>query len=173
MTGDRCMQVLNVHQLVLQVPATRAASLIDGLASAGDMLWPADRWPPMRFDRPLGVGATGGHGPIRYTVESYVPGQRVVFRFLEPRGFVGTHRFEIEPLDAASARLRHVIEMQAKGRAWLAWTLAIRPLHDALLEDAMDRAARFTGQPLPWRRWSCRVRFIRWIMRRRRSRADA
>jgi hypothetical protein len=31
--------------------------LIDGLAGEQDRLWPWRAWPPMRFDRPLGVGA--------------------------------------------------------------------------------------------------------------------
>ena len=40
-----------------------AGRLLDGLSAADDRLWPKDRWPAMRFDRPLKVGARGGHGP--------------------------------------------------------------------------------------------------------------
>jgi hypothetical protein len=163
------MRVENIHQRELDAPAEKVGQLIDGLASANDLLWPTDRWPTMHFDRPLGVGASGGHGPIRYVVDSYLPGRSVQFRFVEPKGFVGVHRFEIEPATDGRATLRHVIEMQASGRTWLMWTLVIRPLHDALLEDALDRAQVFVGEPLPKRKWSVWVRFVRWIMRRRQA----
>jgi hypothetical protein len=162
------MRVVNTHERILHAPADQIGALIDGLASADDRLWPHDRWPAMCFDRPLGVGASGGHGPIGYVVESYTPSRDVRFRFTEPEGFLGCHRFEVEPVDATKTRLRHVIEMQVTAKAWLAWAIAIRPLHDALLEDLLDRAETVAGKRPPNRRWSARVRFIRWAMRRRR-----
>lgn len=42
-----------------------------------------------------------------------------------------------------------------------------RPLHDALLEDALDRAEAFAGRQPSTREWSAWVRFVRWGMRRR------
>jgi hypothetical protein len=163
------MKIFNVHERVLDAPLHRVGALIDGLASDEDRLWPHDRWPAMRFDRPLGVGASGGHGPIRYVVESYTPGRRILFRFTEPKGFNGVHWFEAEPIGPAKTRLRHVIEMQASGKAWLAFAVAIRPLHDALMEDALDRAESSFGRQLPRREWSRRVKVIRWLMRRRQA----
>jgi hypothetical protein len=160
------MKIINVHERILDAPVGCVGGLIDGLASDDDRLWPHDRWPAMRFDRPLGVGAVGGHGPIRYVVESYTPGRHIRFRFTEPKGFDGVHWFEAEPIEAAKTRLRHVIEMQAAGKARLAFAVAIRPLHDALMEDALDRAEVFLGKQLPKREWSRWVRFIRWMMRR-------
>jgi hypothetical protein len=164
------MKVSNIHERVLHASAEKVGALIDGLASAHDPLWPIDRWPPMQFDGPLGVGASGGHGPIRYVVESYSPGRSVQFRFLAPKGFLGIHRFEIEPIDGKATMLRHVIDMQASGRTWLVWALAIRPLHDALMEDALDRAEASIGRPSPQRTWSVWVRFLRWAMHRRTKR---
>jgi hypothetical protein len=61
------MPVINIHERVLDASIFEIGKLIDGLASANDKLWPHDRWPAMKFDRPLSVGAIGGHGPIRYT----------------------------------------------------------------------------------------------------------
>ena len=68
------MRVINVHERELNASLEKAGVLIDRLASRDDLLWPYDRWPAMRFDRPLGVGAVGGHGPIRYVIEAYVDG---------------------------------------------------------------------------------------------------
>jgi hypothetical protein len=160
------MRVVNIHERVVNGPVVKVGKLIDGLASTNDLLWPIDRWPAMQFDRPLGVGASGGHGPIRYTVESYVPGRSIQFRFTEPKEFAGTHRFEVDPIDEGTTKIRHVIKMQVTGLAWFTWTIAIRPLHNALLEDALDRAEIFIGKPMPQREWSHWVKFVRWIMRR-------
>jgi hypothetical protein len=163
------MAVINIHERELNASATEVGKLIDGLASADDKLWPRDRWPAMKFDRPLSVGAIGGHGPIRYTVESYKPSLHIQFRFTAPEGFQGSHRFEVEAMGGDKTKLRHVIEMQVQGTAWLTWSLAIRPLHDALLEDALDQAEAYTGGRPAKRGWSLWVRFLRRVMSRGRS----
>lgn len=47
-------------------------------------------------------------------------------------------------------------------RRSLAWPLAFRPLHDAVLEDALDRAGlATTGRVARPARWSPYVRFLR------------
>jgi len=115
----------------------------------------------MRFDRPLGVGAMGGHGPVCYSIEEYRSGLSILFRFSAPRGFDGTHRFEAEDRQGATI-LRHVLEMRATGPARLSWPLLFRPLHDACLEDCLDRATVSLGIVLPHpARWSIYVRMLR------------
>ncbi len=57
--------VLNIHSRDLHTSRDAVGALLDSLASDQDLLWPGDRWPAMRFDRPLQVGAVGGYGPIR------------------------------------------------------------------------------------------------------------
>jgi hypothetical protein len=163
------MNVRNVHERVLSVEAGAAGRLIDTLASDQDALWPQRMWPPMRFDRPLSVGARGGHGPIRYQVEHYRPGHAVRFRFEAPRGFEGHHRLEIETLEDSRCVLRHVLEMRIRGPAVLSWPLIFRPLHDALVEDALAQAQASLGlEPdvVPWSRW---VRTLRWLFSRGRA----
>src|SRR5688572_27803258 len=83
--------VSNVHERTLLADPRRLGDLLDSLGSPQDPFWPRDRWPVMHFDRPLQVGAIGGHGPIRHIVERYDPGCAVWFRLTEPRGLrVGT-----------------------------------------------------------------------------------
>jgi hypothetical protein len=159
------MQVLNVHEREFSAPPEEVGALIDSIASKDDRLWPLEKWPPMRFDRPLSVGAVGGHGPVRYTVEEYQPSQRIVFRFTAPRGFNGSHRFEVEERGGKTV-LRHVIEMCAEGPALLSWPLAVRALHDACLEDCLDRATVSLGIDLAKpARWPVYVRLLRAGMR--------
>ncbi len=179
------MIVVNVHQRELPVPRARAGALIDTLASPADRLWPHRSWPRMTLDRPLAVGAAGGHGPIGYVVESHEPGRRVVFRFTRPRGFDGTHRLEaldlsqaggvsgagdVPRVDEPRSVLRHTLEMDARGPARLTWPLLFRPLHDALIEDALATAEAALGLPPDVRGWSPWVRALRRVLSRGRAR---
>ncbi len=161
------MQVRNVHARTLPLAPGAVGLLIDSLGSTDDRLWPGG-WPAMRLDRPLGPGARGGHGPIRYVVERYQRGRRVVFRFTAPAGFDGTHGFAAVPVsDDEATRLVHSLEMRTRGLAVLSWPLVYGPLHDALIEDSLDRAERELGlgPPAP-ARWSPWVRFLQWVLER-------
>lgn len=163
--------VANIHTRDLKASRAQVGALIDGLASDDDKLWPHDRWYPMRFERPLAVGAKGGHGIIRYTVETYQPGQAISFRFLSPPGFIGSHGFDISELAPGTVRIQHRISMQLEGSARIWWPLVIRWLHDALIEDAFDRAeAHVLSRPVRLRTWSWWVRFLRQTVRRRSKR---
>lgn len=155
------MKVVNVHQRLLHAAPERVSALIDQLASPQDRLWAGIGWPRMRFDRPLGVGADGGHGPIRYAVEAYEPGQRIRFRFKAPRGLHGWHQLEV--LDATDRHcvLEHRIEMRTSGWAVLVWPVLWRPLHDALVEDAFTAAEIALDLPPRRVRWSPWVRLLR------------
>jgi hypothetical protein len=156
------MRILNVHERELQAPPGQVGALIDSLASREDALWPRHSWPRMEFDRPLGVGATGGHGPIRYFIEEYMPGQSIKFRFTGPKGFNGFHRYEIVSTDGRSVILRHTLKMTTHGPAILSWPIAFRLMHDALLEDSLATAQASLGQPPRMQAWSPWVRFLRW-----------
>lgn len=158
------MRVVNVHERALQVPVDRAGALIDSLSSPDDKLWPRKTWPRMKFDRSLGVGAAGGHGPIRYTVEAYVPGRSIRFRFTGPSGFDGHHGCEVIPTAPGSCILRHSLEMTTRGLATITWPLVFRPLHDALVEDALALGQASLGEALRFQRWSLWVRALRWLM---------
>jgi hypothetical protein len=79
------MQVANIHECRLEAGLPEAGILLNSRASDEDRIWPCEHWPAMRFDRPLSVGASGGHGPIGYRIVEYQPGQRVRFRFTGPR----------------------------------------------------------------------------------------
>jgi hypothetical protein len=58
--------------------------------------------------------------------------------------------------------LRHELVMDATGRALLTWPLCYRPLHDAVLEDALDRAQHeLTGVASVRPQWSPYVRLLR------------
>ncbi|MEW6348144.1 MAG: SRPBCC family protein [Thermodesulfobacteriota bacterium] len=164
------MHVLNIHERELPFPADQVGKLIDTLSSPEDALWPKELWPPMRFDRPLSVGAVGGHGPVGYEVEDYVPGISVRFRFRAPKGYDGFHEFRVIAVSSERAVLRHTIEMTAHGIAVLSWLLAIRPLHDALLEDSLALAEASLGLKPRVIPWSCRVRLLRRLLSRGKTR---
>lgn len=163
----------NVHERALSAPVADVGRLVDSLASDSDRLWPTEQWPPMRLDRSLGIGARGGHGPIRYRVEEYAPGARVRFRFEAPAGFDGYHEYVVARRQDGGTVLRHLLAMEAGGMARLSWPSLYRPLHDALIEDSLDKASRSLGLEVSRpQRWGWRVRYLRAIAgraRRRRS----
>ncbi|MER6346441.1 SRPBCC family protein [Streptomyces sp. NPDC001595] len=140
------MAVLNVHERELPASEGAVGALIDSLGGAQDRLWPPD-WPPVRFDGPLAVGVSGGHGPVRYVVSHYVPGRWARFRFTGPRGFEGFHEFSVERLGDDRTVLRNTLVLRPTGVRWLAWLLFFRPLHDAAFRHSLDCAERaLTGR---------------------------
>lgn len=134
-------RIHNVHEREIAAPATVVGEILDTVGSADDRLWATDIWvaEPVVFDRPLGVGASGGHGSIRYSVVEYEPSRRIVFEFSPGGGLSGTHRFELEPLGPDRCRLTHVLEAETSR-----WMRPIVPIligwHDAMVETALDRA---------------------------------
>jgi len=167
------MKILNVHERELQASPDRVGALVDSLASRDDALWPKYAWPRMEFDRPLSVGARGGHGPIRYFVEEYVPGESIKFRFTGPKGFDGFHGYKRIKTTGNTVVLRHTLEMTTHGRAILSWPAVYRPMHDALIEDSLATAEASLGQAPRVQSWSLWVRFLRWVVSHGKARAQA
>ncbi|BEL05015.1 hypothetical protein Q0Z83_032060 [Actinoplanes sichuanensis] len=130
----------NTHERLLPVPAAAVGSLLDRIGRPGDPLWPAPTWPPIRLDRPVAVGATGGHGPVGYHVSAYRPGRLVEFTF-DPRiGLTGTHTFEVVDHGEHACVLRHRLVGTATARMRLSWAALIGSCHDTVLEHLLDNA---------------------------------
>lgn len=161
------MRIDNVHQRIIEAPASAVGEVLDSLSSPDDRLWPREAWPAMRLDAPLGVGARGGHAFVRYHVVAYEPGRRVQFEFDPRMDVVGRHGFVVEPLDGHRTVLRHEMHAEAHGTAVPAWLFVIRVLHDACVEDALDCAEHaVTGEVARPARWSTGVRVLRRTLRR-------
>ena len=110
------MTICNVHQRQFTAEPARLGDLLDHVAESNNALWPSPAWPPLQLDGPLATGTTGGHGMIRYKVEDFEPGRRVVFRFDPSMSLVGTHTLAVLPGSAPrSAILRHEIRARATG----------------------------------------------------------
>lgn len=170
MAGTRGPTVFDSHERVLRASPQAVGALLDRLGSADDELWPAQHWPRLELDRALELGARGGHGPFRYHVVEYEPGRLVRFRFTAPPGYVGHHEFFVEPAadqGPGAVRLRHVITLSfATLNARLTWPLVWRPLHDALIEELLDRAeATLAGREPAAREWSRYVKLLRALLR--------
>jgi hypothetical protein len=172
------MRIESIHTRELPVPVEELGRILDTLAGPDDKIWPIERWPndPIRFDRPLGLGARGGHGPIRYTVVAYEPGRRIAFEFEPGSGLRGHHRFEVEPVGSDRARMRHVLDVEADGIYRL-----VRPvflaMHDALVEDLLDKgelaATGRLARAAWWPRWLRLASRIEVALRPRRGRLAA
>lgn len=139
------MHMRSVHSREIEATPASLGRLLDGLGGEDDRLWPSDRWPTMAMvlDRPVGVGAAGGHGSIRYAVEEHVRGERVVFRFAPGVGLVGTHRFDVERVGSGRSQLTHTLDARVQAKLVPVARL-VRRYHDAMMEDLLDRAERET-----------------------------
>lgn len=130
----------NVHERVLPAPAAEVGRLLDRLASADDPLWPSPTWAPMRFDRPLGVGADGGHDEIRYHITAYEPGRLLECTVHPHVGLIGTHTFQVLDHGPDTCILRHRISGHTRGAMRFLWPAVVRSCHDAVLEHLLDNA---------------------------------
>lgn len=152
----------NVHERTMPGDLRAAGALLDRVGGPDDVLWPSAQWPPMVLDAPVAIGAAGGHGAVRYHVEAYEPGRRIVFRFHPDLGLPGTHTLEVLPAGEGQVRMRHVIEARPVGSMRLLWPLAVRWAHDAVLEDLLDNAEReLSGRVERPARHSLVVRLLR------------
>jgi hypothetical protein len=163
------LKVTNIHIRTIDQPLAKVSSLLGTLSSKGDMIWPKEKWPPMRFRDGLIVGARGGHGPIKYIIEKYNPGEIIEFKFIKPSGFHGIHRFELKTvktlensdLENTKTEITHVIDMKTSGFGTFLWIFFIRPLHNALLEDALDKVENHFLTTKKNTRWNLWVIFLR------------
>jgi hypothetical protein len=166
------MNVINIHSRIIEASSEDVGALIDTLSSKNDLLWPYKLWPRMEFDKPLSISAKGGHGPIHYFVEEYLPGKQIKFRFTEPKGFNGYHRYDVIEIEPYKTELRQTLEMKTTGFSLFTWPFLFRPLHDALIEDSFSFAELHLNILPRVITWSRYVRFLRWVLARGKGRAQ-
>lgn len=128
--------MLNRHERRIHAHYEEVADLLDSLAGPVDRVWPGDRWPALVMSNGSNPGSVGGHGFVRYSVESAERG-RIVMRFDPRMRLDGTHTFSVEAAGSESI-VRHAIDASASSIMKLLWPALIEPLHDALTEDAFD-----------------------------------
>ena len=161
------MNIINVHKRIINRPISEVGDLLNSLSSKNDQLWPHEKWPAMKFNGDLVVGAKGGHGPIRYVVTEFKPGHKVNFRFTGPSGFHEGHQFEFKMKEEAKTEITHTINMSVSSSAILTWPIIFRPLHDALIEDSFDKIQNLSEPESS--KWSLWVKFLRWALRKKSS----
>lgn len=138
----------NVHSRVVAGDLGTAERLLAAVGSAGDQLWPRDRWPPMELDSGLSLGSRGGHGSVRYDVAA-CDARSVLFTFSPESGLEGEHELRVEPASPGHVLWTHRLDLR-RGTPTPSLRLVLT-LHDALIEELLDHAAaRQAGrQPTP------------------------
>ena len=152
------IEITNCHSRVRPASVAEVDARLERLGTPGDDLWPSERWFAMVLDATPAEGGRGGHGPVRYRAEERGPGV-VSFRFerlLGSRRWKGQHRFVVSQTPSG-ALLEHAVELSVPVWQYLQWIALVGPLHDAVLEDLLDKAEGRT----PQRRLSLWVRLLR------------
>lgn len=163
--GD--MRIKNVHERKVSAPFQKIGKMIDTVSSEADQVWPHENWPRMELNQPLGIDASGGHGPIQYKVTAYEPGRHIRFAFM--KHFDGYHEIVLESLDDNCCLLRHNLIASVQGMNVPKWWFVIRPLHNALVEDLFDKVERnvnCTPRPRSWGFWAT---WLHRLLRRRKK----
>lgn len=158
------MKVLNTHKRIIYQPKNKVVELLNTLSTENDKIWPKEKWPAMKFKGGIKIGAKGGHGPIRYSVEKYNPNEIIQFRFLKPIGFNGIHKFEVKELTEEKTEIKHTIDMNTIGKGTLAWILGIRSLHNALIEDGFDKLENNFSNNKKSTEWNLWVKILRKLL---------
>ncbi len=154
------MQVRNEHRRVINLSLEETRQLFATLASENDRWWPHEEWPAMFFKEGKKVQSYGGHGIIRYFT-NHTSTDAIEFTFKRPKGFHGVHGFKLTQKSESQTEVFHYIHMQAKDSGLLKWVLAIRPLHDALMENCFDKLEGLRNDDTKKMPYSMYVRLIR------------
>ncbi len=162
------MKVSNIHKRLINQPKSVIVRVFNTLATDNDMMLATDKWPPMKLNKGLQVGSKGGHGPIRYFVTEFNPEKSIAFQF-DMKGFNGSHRFDITPVDTNRTELSHIVDLTTTGSASYYWAFAIRWLHDAYIEDAFDKVENHFTENKKSSEWSIWVKLLRKIMKPKRK----
>lgn len=156
------MKVINIHKRLINQPQSEVAKLFETLATAEDRIWPKANWPAMKLDNGLNPGSRGGHGRIRYTIKEQNEGHCIVFKFTKPVGFDGIHKLSLQVASKNKTEVIHEIRMNTTTiRATLLWTVMIRWLHDALIEEAFNNIEQYFSQNKKRPRYSIWVYVLR------------
>jgi hypothetical protein len=165
------MNITNIHQRQYEQPHSVISEIFDTLASTNDRLWPWEIWPPMILNTGLTMLSSGGHGPIGYYLSNYDHGKSVEFTFTRPRGYIGTHTFEVVKISDKSTLLRHTINMNLNMNGIATWYLAIKWLHDALLEDCLDKVHNQLADTQVYSPHNFWVKSLRKVLKRKREKS--
>jgi len=133
------MKIINIHEREYEQSSSVISEILETLSSKDDRLWPNEIWPPMVLNNNLTINSSGGHGPIGYYISNYDHGNSIEFTFTNPKEYIGTHKFEIIKISNKTTLLRHTINMTLNIKGLVTWYFAIKWLHDALLEDCLDK----------------------------------
>jgi hypothetical protein len=58
------VKILNIHERIIDGSVEQVGRLIDSLSSSNDLLWPIDRWTPMKAQEPhygTSITISSGH----------------------------------------------------------------------------------------------------------------
>lgn len=162
------MRVTNIHKRKLPQSLIKVSPLLHTLGTDNDAVWPNENWPSIYFIEGLKKGSPGGHGIIKYTIVDYNKAGNIIFNFTKPKGFEGIHEFKLEAISENETLITHDIQMHTTTiKATWFWIVAIRWLHDALIEEAFDNMESQFSEVKIKPKYTLWVKFLRCLFKRK------
>lgn len=159
-------KIFSHHQRTIDCAIETARGLFETFVDNDSIFWPTSSWPRDAFnDDQLKIGSIGGHGGTKYKIQHYQPGACLEFSFIYPKGYLGTHEFRLIFLNSSQFLLCHVTNIKTNIYHWMLWQIMIRWVHDALIQDAFDKAElHLMGKIRLKSTWKYRVYLIRHLL---------
>ena len=159
------MRILNIHKRAFLESKDEVSKIFASLSGDNDQVWPTEKWPRMIFENGLKEGEIGRHGIVKYSVNKFIPSRLIEFTFIEPKEFKGIHKLELNEVEENKIELKHTIDADLSIRGIFLWYFAIKWLHDALLEDCLDKVENHFLAEKKKTKWNFWVKFLRRILK--------
>jgi hypothetical protein len=166
------MKVRSAHEREMSGSIEQAIEIVKTYGTLNDQMHPDELWPKIRSVEPDGPPAVGKvyiRGAVRFMITFFNIGPTKAhygWKFIEPAGFNGRHESQVEDIGNRRLRFKTFVEIELRGIKFIIlWFLIMRPFHNAVVEDCLDKAERKLGNSPKGREWSLWVKLLRRLKR--------
>ena len=83
--------------------------------------------------------------------------------------FFNLNKFDIKELPGNKTEVSHIIDVNTDFGGTIKWVFAVKSLHNALIEDGLDKMENHFTEDEKSTEWNMWVKFIRYILIKKRK----
>lgn len=134
--------MINTHRRVVAASPDRVWEVLARIGSPDDELFPQE-WGSVRAPEGIRGGAPLHHRGMLCRIEAAEPGRRLWIAFPPDHG--GEHGFTLTRASGGGTVVTHTLRVRQRSADRLSWFLAVRSIHNAVIEAALDNLERAVG----------------------------